>query len=98
MLVADSEIQSTDRDWNPIIAQMIAVVGKKGVIQRREELITYECDGLTSYRQRPALVILPKTTEQVAAIVKICDDRHIAWIARGAGTGLSPSSGAAGSN
>ncbi len=89
MLVADSKIQSTDRDWNPIIAQMIAVVGKKGIIQRREELITYECDGLTSYRQRPALVILPKTTEQIAAIVKICDDLHIAWIARGAGTGLS---------
>jgi glycolate oxidase len=89
MLVADPKIPSTERDWHPIIAQMTAVVGKKGIIQRREELITYECDGLTSYRQRPALVILPKTTEQVAAIVKICDECDVAWIARGAGTGLS---------
>ncbi len=89
MLVADPQIASTERDWHPIIAQMTAVVGKKGIIQRREELITYECDGLTSYRQRPALVILPKTTEQVAAIVKICDECDVAWIARGAGTGLS---------
>lgn len=78
-----------ERDWKPIIARMTAVVGKKGIIQRREELITYECDGLTSYRQRPALVTLPKTTEQVAAIVKICDEANVAWIARGAGTGLS---------
>jgi glycolate oxidase len=89
MLVKDLIIPSPQRNWNPIIARMTVVVGKKGIIQRREELITYECDGLTSYRQRPALVILPKTTEQVAAIVKICDEENIAWIARGAGTGLS---------
>jgi glycolate oxidase len=89
MLVKDREIEAREYDWKSIIAQLIAVVGKKGVIQRREELITYECDGLTSYRQRPALVILPKTTAEVAAAVKICDDRHVAWIARGAGTGLS---------
>ncbi len=81
--------RSTKRDWNPIIAQLTAVVGKKGIIQRREELITYECDGLTSYRERPDLVVLPKTTAEVAAVVKICDDRNIPWIARGAGTGLS---------
>jgi glycolate oxidase len=81
--------ESTERDWKPIIARLIEVVGKKGVIQRREELITYECDGLTSYRQRPALVVLPRTTAQVAAVVKICDECNVAWIARGAGTGLS---------
>ncbi|WP_310488446.1 FAD-linked oxidase C-terminal domain-containing protein, partial [Chamaesiphon sp. VAR_69_metabat_338] len=86
MLLAE---KSTERNWTPIIAQLTAVVGIKGIIQRREELITYECDGLTSYRERPALVILPKTTEQVAAAVKICDENNVAWIARGAGTGLS---------
>ncbi|MFM2303266.1 MAG: hypothetical protein RLZZ135_675 [Cyanobacteriota bacterium] len=89
MLVQDIEIEAIERNWKPIIAQLIAVVGKKGVIQRKEELITYECDGLTSYRKRPALVILPKTTAEVAAAVKICDEHNIAWIARGAGTGLS---------
>jgi glycolate oxidase len=83
------EERPTARDWKPIIAQMTAIVGKKGIIQRKEELITYECDGLTSYRQRPDLVILPKTTAEVAAVVKICDEQNIAWIARGAGTGLS---------
>jgi glycolate oxidase len=89
MLVKNIEIEAIEHDWKSIIAQLIAVVGKKGVIQRKEELITYECDGLTSYRERPALVILPKTTDQVAAAVKICDEHNIAWIARGAGTGLS---------
>lgn len=76
-------------NWQPIIKQFEAVVGKNGVVQRREELLTYECDGLTSYRKRPAVVVLPRTTEQVAEIVKICDRDRIAWVARGAGTGLS---------
>ncbi len=86
MLLAD---KPTKRDWKQIITQLTQIVGKNGVIQRREELITYECDGLTSSSQRPELVILPKTTAQVAAAVKICDEANIPWVARGAGTGLS---------
>ncbi len=82
-------IQDKKRNWKPIIKQFEAVVGKTGVVQSREELITYECDGLTSYRQRPAVVVLPRTTEQVAEVVKICDRANIPFIARGAGTGLS---------
>lgn len=81
--------ESKQRNWQPIIKQFEAIVGKKGVVQRREELITYECDGLASYRQRPEVVVLPRTTEQVAEIVKVCDRNSIAFIARGAGTGLS---------
>ena len=81
--------EKQQRNWKPIIKQFEAVVGKNGVVQRREELLTYECDGLTSYRQRPALVVLPRNTEQVAAVVKICDQKQIPWVARGAGTGLS---------
>ena len=77
------------RNWKPIIKQFEAVLGRDSVVQRREELITYECDGLTSYRQRPALVVLPRTTAQVADVVKICDRANIPFIARGAGTGLS---------
>lgn len=81
--------EKQQRNWQPIIKQFEAAVGKNGVVQRREELLTYECDGLTSYRQRPALVVLPKTTAQVAEVVKICDRNQIPWVARGAGTGLS---------
>ena len=39
-------------NWKPIIKKFVAVVGEKGVVQRKEELLTYECDGLTSYKQR----------------------------------------------
>lgn len=80
---------NTQTDWSPIIRQFEAILGKKGVVRRKEELLVYECDGLTSYRQRPAVVVLPRTTEDVAAIVKVCAEAQIPFIARGSGTGLS---------
>lgn len=76
-------------NWKAISKEFERILGKDGIVRRKEELLTYECDGLTSYRQRPALVVLPRTTEQVAAAVKLCHDRSIPWVARGAGTGLS---------
>lgn len=82
-------LSSLGNKWQPIIKKLEAVLGKNGVVKRKDELITYECDGLPQYRQRPALVTLPKTTEEVAEIVKVCNQHEIPWIARGAGTGLS---------
>ncbi|HEY9811339.1 MAG TPA: glycolate oxidase subunit GlcD [Halomicronema sp.] len=82
-------INKEQTNWKPIIKDFEAVVGKTGVVQRKEELLTYECDGLTSYRQRPAVVVLPRTTEQVSEVLKICDKYNVPWVARGSGTGLS---------
>jgi glycolate oxidase len=59
------------------------------VIREPEQLRTYECDGLTGRRVVPALVALPETTAQVQAVVRICNDASIPFVARGAGTGLS---------
>lgn len=86
MLIQENKQQF---DWQDLAKKFIKIVGEKGVIQRKEELLTYECDGLTSYRQKPALVVLPRTTEQVAAVVKVCHENDVPWVARGAGTGLS---------
>ena len=60
-----------------------------GVITDPAELATYECDGLAYYRTRPGLVVLPETTEQVAAVVRACADAGVPFVARGSGTGLS---------
>jgi glycolate oxidase len=59
------------------------------VIAEREQLTTYECDGLTGHRVVPALVVLPRTTEEVQAIVRACNEHAVPFVARGAGTGLS---------
>ncbi len=84
-----SQNVSSGVDWRSIIREFAAIIGRDNVVQRREELLTYECDGLTSYRQRPAVVVLPRTTEEVAGVVKVCDRYEVPFIARGAGTGLS---------
>src|SRR5207248_4976756 len=65
------------------------VLGPDGIIREPEQLRTYECDGLTGYRVVPALVVLPRTTEQVQGALRICHDNRVPFVARGAGTGLS---------
>lgn len=87
--IAPNSTSALTRDWQWISQRLVEIVGKDGVVRRKEEILTYECDGLSAYRQRPALVVLPKTTEQIAAIAKFCHEQEIPWVARGAGTGLS---------
>jgi glycolate oxidase len=81
--------QAQKRDWQLITKDFESALGKDSVIRRKEELLVYECDGLASYRQRPALVVLPRTTEEVAAAIKICAKHQVPFVPRGAGTGLS---------
>jgi glycolate oxidase len=59
------------------------------VICEPEQLRTYECDGLTGHGVVPALVALPASAAEVQAVVRICNDERIPFVARGAGTGLS---------
>ncbi|MBP2702709.1 FAD-binding protein [Microbispora sp. RL4-1S] len=52
-------------------------------------LRTYECDGLTVHRATPGVVVLPDSAEQVAAVVGLCAEHGVPFVARGSGTGLS---------
>jgi glycolate oxidase len=70
-------------------AELSAVLSPGGVIAEPAQLRTYECDGLTGYRVTPALVVLPRTTGEVAAVVRVLARERIPFVARGAGTGLS---------
>src|SRR5208282_6442200 len=66
-----------------------AIVGDSGLITSAEQLHTYECDGLTNFRVMPLAVLLPTSTEEVQAIVRVCHREKIPFVARGSGTGLS---------
>ena len=59
------------------------------VIDDDETLKPYECDGLSMYTQLPMLVVLPETVEQVQKVLKICHEKQVPVVARGAGTGLA---------
>jgi glycolate dehydrogenase FAD-linked subunit len=68
---------------------LTAILGPGAVISDPTQLRTYECDGLAGYRVVPGLVVLPKSTEEVAAAVRACHRAQVPFVARGAGTGLS---------
>jgi glycolate oxidase len=72
-----------------VVDRLIAVVGERNVIREPVDLRTYECDALTSFRAAPSVVVLPATTEEVAAVVRIGVEAGMPIVPRGAGTGLS---------
>ncbi len=74
---------------NDVAGRMAAVVGPGNVITDAAELLVYEADGLTHGRTRPAVVVLPASTEEVVRIVGIAREAGIPLVPRGAGTGLS---------
>ncbi len=71
------------------LAGLRSAVGPDGLITGKSQLQTYECDGLTNFRVLPDAVVLPRTTEQVQAVVRLCARDRIPFVSRGAGTGLS---------
>src|SRR4051812_8668708 len=72
-----------------VVARMAAVVGARNVIHEAADLATYESDALASFRARPSLVVLPASTDEVVAVVRIARRAGMALVPRGAGTGLS---------
>jgi len=72
-----------------VASEFRKAIDARGYISSPEELGTYECDGLTNFRVMPLAVLLPSSTEQVQAIVRICHRERIPFVARGSGTGLS---------
>jgi glycolate oxidase len=73
----------------PLAEKLRRIVGDRGLITGPEQLRTYECDGLTNFRVVPAVVVLPATAGQVQAVVRLCHENRVPFVARGAGTGLS---------
>src|SRR6059058_3719753 len=72
-----------------LLADLRRIVGPDGVIDRPEALLVYECDGYTLERAAPEVVVLPRTPAEVGAVLRALAAEKIAFVPRGAGTGLS---------
>src|SRR5579863_3526355 len=72
-----------------IVAGLRDLLPTDGVIAEPRMLKPYETDGLSAYRQPPLAVVLPETTEQVAAVMRHCHANGVRMVPRGAGTSLS---------
>ena len=82
----DQPIQSKD----PHILNLAKLLkGPRSILYKKEDLLSYDCDGFTIHKAMPKAVVFPRNTEEVAAVVKYCYTNQLPFLARGAGTGLS---------
>jgi glycolate oxidase len=72
-----------------LIRRLVELVGEDAVIADERELVVYECDAYTLQRNPPTAVVLPRSTQEVTAVVRLCAKLGLPIIPRGAGTSLS---------
>jgi glycolate oxidase len=75
--------------WRELLHDLRQVLPDAAILTEREATTPYECDGLTLYRESPAVVALPERESQVSEILRLCARREVPVVPRGAGTGLS---------
>jgi glycolate oxidase len=71
-----------------VLSELAGIVGKNALLSAPSQLFLYEYDG-SSDQAVPEAVVLPVSTDQVAAVVRLCNRERIPFTARGAGTNLS---------
>lgn len=72
-----------------LVAALSAGLPLDRILFQAHEVAPYECDGLTLFKARPKVVVLPETRDEVCHILTICHAHDIPVVPRGAGTGLS---------
>jgi glycolate oxidase subunit GlcD len=75
--------------YGKILREIGFIVGDGNVLSDPDELLAYECDGLTFHRARPHFVVFPETTKEVSELLRLADRYEMPYLARGSGTGLS---------
>jgi len=69
--------------------RLTEIVGPRGVLRRPGELVVYRSDGLPGYSKQPRLAVFPRTRDELVSVVRLLADQGVAFVPRGAGTGLS---------
>lgn len=72
-----------------IVAGLARLVDARSLVTSAEERRAYETDALTAYRRMPLAVVLPRSTEEVSAVLAYCNRAGVPVVARGSGTSLS---------
>jgi len=72
-----------------LVASLNRVLPDAAVISDPAETRAYECDALTAYKCPPLAVVLPGSTQEVAAALRICHEMGVPVVPRGAGTSLA---------
>ena len=71
-----------------LVRRLHALLPSDSVISDPVETKAYECDGLSAYRCPPMAAVLPRSTQEVATVLKLCHEMNVPVVPRGAGTGF----------
>ena len=71
-----------------LLKSLERVVGRRNVLTQPADVLVYSYDSSTA-RGMPDAAVLPAATQEVSAILKLCSQHKIPFVARGAGTNLS---------
>lgn len=72
-----------------IVDDLSNLLGPECLVHDERELVPFETDAFVACRRLPLAVALPRTTQEVSAVLKYCHERSIPIVPRGAGTSLS---------
>ncbi|QBX99458.1 FAD-binding protein [Rhodophyticola sp. CCM32] len=72
-----------------LVARLLSVLPKDAVVHEETGTRAYECDALTAYTCPPMVAVLPASTGEVAAVLKICHEMGVPVVPRGSGTSLA---------
>ena len=74
---------------NTLVDGLRDLLGAERVLSTRSDLTVYECDGFVIEKNSPDVVVFPENTQEVADIVKLCNENDVPFLPRGAGTSLA---------
>ena len=72
-----------------IVSRLRGVLPDSSVIDDETQTRVYECDALTAYKCPPLCAVLPSSTEEVSAVLKVCHEEGVSVVPRGSGTSLA---------
>ncbi len=72
-----------------LVEQLRSIVGSDGVLSAHSDVMVYECDGFVIEKTCPDVVVFPSTADDVAQIVRVCNEGDVPFLPRGAGTSLA---------
>jgi glycolate oxidase len=78
---------------SPVTAKLTValrdLLGDAAVLTAESDRAVYECDGFVIDKNRPDVVVFPRTSQHIAAIVRLCNEHNVVYVPRGAGTSLA---------
>jgi glycolate oxidase len=72
-----------------LVTELRELLGVENVLASSSDLLVYECDGFVIEKNTPDVVVFPRSTEQVAQVVRLCNKAGVPFLPRGAGTSLA---------